>query len=130
MWCVPGVYAAYAQIYMHTDRHDEAAQSLLKLAEVAQWPAAQVETIREKLAATGAEGVYRYFASEASPLPSAALRARFHATLGQNEEALNLLQQSVSSRDMNVLWINADRSYEALRSSARFRRLVDEVGLS
>ena len=126
----PGIHAAYAQIYMRLKRHDDAARSLLDYAEAAQWPAPLLEAIRETFATGGAEATYKYLASEGSPLTSAALRAKFHAMLGENEEALRLLQQSVSSRDMNVLWMDVDSSFDHLRSSARFRELVRELGLS
>jgi tetratricopeptide (TPR) repeat protein len=125
----PGVHAAYAQIYMHLERRDLAAQALLRLGEAAGWPQEQQEHLRATFAAQGADAIYRTLASAASPLPSPAIRARFHALLGEDDEALRLLAESVAARDMNALWIGADHSYDRLRSSPRFRELVRAVGL-
>ena len=49
--------------------------------------------------------------------------------LGQDEEALELLEASLEVRDMNLLWIQADSSFDNLRSSARFQEVVRKVGL-
>jgi DNA-binding winged helix-turn-helix (wHTH) protein len=126
----PGIHAAYAQVYLQSGQHDAAVRSFLQFADAAGWPMTEQQRLRDAFASGGAQAVYRHLAGEESPLPSTAIRAKLHAVLGQDEEALELLEASLEARDMNILWIQADSSFDHLRSSARFRDIVRKIGLS
>ena len=126
----PLIDVAYAQVHAQAGNRDEAIESFLKYAEAVPWPSVCLSALREAFESGGTDGACRYLAGRDSPLPSFALRAKFQAMLGHDDMAMSLLEEAVDDRDMVVLWVNADSSFDQLRSSARFRNIVSAIGLT
>jgi serine/threonine protein kinase/Tfp pilus assembly protein PilF len=55
--------------------------------------------------------------------------AYVHAALGEDAQALALLEQAVAERDQNVLWLKVDPRLDRFRQEPRFQDLVRRVGL-
>jgi TolB-like protein/tRNA A-37 threonylcarbamoyl transferase component Bud32/Flp pilus assembly protein TadD len=54
--------------------------------------------------------------------------AYVHLTLGEDDQALSLLERAVADRDSDVLWIRVDPSVDRLRKLPRFEELSRRVG--
>lgn len=55
--------------------------------------------------------------------------ASIYARLGDNDEALSLLDRAYTQRNMWLMNLKVDPRFDNLRSDARFKRLLDRVGL-
>jgi tetratricopeptide (TPR) repeat protein len=55
--------------------------------------------------------------------------ARIHAVLGENDEAIKWLKESLDERDSAIIWLKVDPTFDNLRSDARFAELLKEMGL-
>ncbi len=55
--------------------------------------------------------------------------ARLHAALGENDEAVHLLEQVFNDRSESIVWLNVDPTFDSLRKDPRFVALVKKVGL-
>ena len=93
------------------------------LAGLAQTMARQGETdaAREIAGRLDTLGAQRYV--------SPALRAQVHAALGDQDEALTLLEKALSEHDTELVFIGVRPSYDALRANARFASICAKVGL-
>jgi tetratricopeptide (TPR) repeat protein len=58
---------------------------------------------------------------------SAYNRACFHAICGDNEQALEFLQQALKNQDTTVEWIKSDPDLEPLRTDPRYLTLIAEI---
>jgi len=61
-------------------------------------------------------------------LPLTALAILF-VGLGENDHALDLLEQALSSRDQLLQYLGVESHFDALHSSPRFRKLLAKLGL-
>jgi TolB-like protein/Tfp pilus assembly protein PilF len=55
--------------------------------------------------------------------------ARIHAALGENDEAIRLLEQVYNDRSESIVWLKVDPTFDTLRKEPRFVALVKKVGL-
>ena len=55
--------------------------------------------------------------------------AYIHLALGDKDEALDLFGQAVGERDPTVVWLGVDPRVDTLRGDARFRQLLQAIGL-
>jgi eukaryotic-like serine/threonine-protein kinase len=55
--------------------------------------------------------------------------ARVYAALGENDHALQWLEQAYADRSESIVWLKVDPSLESLRGEERFRQLVRRVGV-
>jgi endonuclease IV len=55
--------------------------------------------------------------------------ARVYASLGNREQAFELLEQGYQGRDYNLPFLHVDPSFEDLRSDLRYSDLVRRIGL-
>jgi eukaryotic-like serine/threonine-protein kinase len=60
---------------------------------------------------------------------SPVLEAQVHAALGSPEVALDRLDEALESRAADLLWVGVRPVFSPLRSTARFRRLLERTGL-
>jgi serine/threonine protein kinase len=61
-----------------------------------------------------------------SPLSAALV----YAGLGEEQAALAQLEEALHKRIRQLVWVNVDPRYDALRANPRFRNVVSSVGLS
>ena len=59
---------------------------------------------------------------------SPALLAIAHLGLGEEDEALTLLEQACDVRAADMIWINERPTFDAIRPHPRFARLVERMG--
>ena len=61
------------------------------------------------------------------------MRAEFLAAgwagLGETDRAFAALERAYSDRSAGLIYLHVDPSYESLRGDARYREMVDRVGL-
>jgi serine/threonine protein kinase/Tfp pilus assembly protein PilF len=55
--------------------------------------------------------------------------ARVHAGLGENDAALQWLEQAYADRSESIVWLKVDPSLDGLKQEERFRQLVKRVGV-
>jgi eukaryotic-like serine/threonine-protein kinase len=55
--------------------------------------------------------------------------AYIHAALGEDAQALALLERAVAERDQNVLWLKVDPRLDQFRDQPQFQQLVRRIGL-
>jgi hypothetical protein len=55
--------------------------------------------------------------------------ATFYARVGQNDEAIKLLEKAYEERDFRLTTITVSFEFDGLRSDPRFKDLVRRVGL-
>ncbi|HTA86642.1 MAG TPA: winged helix-turn-helix domain-containing protein [Silvibacterium sp.] len=65
----------------------------------------------------------------ASSYVSPANLARFHAQLGEREQALSLLNEAYRQRCPQLLWIQTDPAFDFLHQDARYQSLIRQLGL-
>jgi hypothetical protein len=56
--------------------------------------------------------------------------ALIHNSLGQQRECFEGLDRAYEIRDGGMIYITVDPRWQSLRSDARFRRIVQSVGLA
>jgi tetratricopeptide (TPR) repeat protein len=86
----------------------------------------------------GAAGYYRWVLRAgitATPLAAGSLRdrpffrARWHARLGESDEAIKFLEQAYGQRECLLVLLKAHEWWDPLRSAPRFADLVRRVGV-
>jgi serine/threonine protein kinase/tetratricopeptide (TPR) repeat protein len=55
-------------------------------------------------------------------------RALIHLNLGERDEALALLEQSVEQNEPWIVWLGVEPQFDSLRSDSRFRDLLQKTG--
>ncbi|HEY8459186.1 MAG TPA: hypothetical protein VIM99_02335, partial [Blastocatellia bacterium] len=50
--------------------------------------------------------------------------------LGENDQAIKLLQQAYEERGERLVWIRSDARFDALRQDPRFKEILAGMGLS
>jgi adenylate cyclase len=53
-----------------------------------------------------------------------------HLGLGEQDRALDFLEQGFERRDLSLVVLNVHPAYDALRDEPRFKSLVRRIGLS
>ena len=130
----PGLHQAVISGFCGTERHDEAIASLigantkypedpLILAETAYCyaVAGDADRARELLAELE---VFRQTAY-VSPASSAMI----FVGLGENEAAIDALEEGIRERAFLTPFLAIDKTWDPLRSNPRFAKLIDRVGL-
>jgi serine/threonine-protein kinase len=127
-------YAHYfeAQIAMQQGRVDDGIQLLQKTMQlagrtpllVAMWGYANARAGHK----AEAESAMKELQSRSGNY-SALFLARIHAALGDNDEAIRLLQQVYDDRSESIVWLKVDSTFDTLRSDPRFQELLKKVGL-
>ena len=56
-------------------------------------------------------------------------REDIHAALGEDAQALALLERAVAERDQNVLWLKVDPRLDQFRDQPQFQQLVRRIEL-
>jgi eukaryotic-like serine/threonine-protein kinase len=113
-----------------------AAERALELSGDAQDPALLAHLARlDALSGNAAEARRRLANLKAMAADSKAFvapqhLAYVHAALGEDDEALTLLERAVAERDPSVLWLSVDPRLDRYRTSPRFNDLLRRAGLS
>jgi DNA-binding winged helix-turn-helix (wHTH) protein/TolB-like protein len=55
--------------------------------------------------------------------------ARYALSSGNNQLALDYLEQAFDSKQVEILWIDVDPKYDALRGEPRFKSIISKLGL-
>ncbi|HKN74953.1 MAG TPA: protein kinase [Candidatus Acidoferrum sp.] len=78
-----------------------------------------------------AREVFRKLSEQASNMyVSPVFLARLNLVFGENERALEQLEDAYDKRDENMVWLKAERAFDPLRAESRFKDLMHRVGFS
>jgi TolB-like protein len=55
--------------------------------------------------------------------------AMLYAALGEEDQALALLERGYAARDKDLIWLNVEQAFDPLRSDPRFEDLLRRIGL-
>jgi DNA-binding winged helix-turn-helix (wHTH) protein/Tfp pilus assembly protein PilF len=113
----------------------ESFKHLLRVLELSGYDALNLDKVRQKFKQEKLAGVYRWLVFEkkeqlvigqyAPPLSF----ARYAVKAGELEKALDYLEAALGQRQYQLLWINVDPKYDALRSHPRFQQVVQSMRL-
>ena len=105
------------------ERADERAgiEALAKARTAKDYDDAQAAVVRDQLGKLEDLAKERYV----SPLDL----ARLHAEVGHRQRALAILQQALTERSPALVFLKADRAWDAIRDDPRFASIVREVGI-
>ncbi len=56
--------------------------------------------------------------------------AKIYAMLGENVEALKLLEESLARRDNELNWIEVDFEFKSIRSNPRYQDIIEKLGIN
>jgi tetratricopeptide (TPR) repeat protein len=121
--------------YVEKSMHDEGIASLRQALENStNRPALLVAGLGYALAVSGqraeAEAVLDELLSRSDQKAvSPCFLAWIHAALGQQEQALAMLEKAYDQRDYRLLYIKVDPMFDHLRSHPRFNQLLIRMGL-
>lgn len=112
-----------AVAYWAQGRYDESTAALIESREAAGDPK---QPLQAALDAEGRAGVYRYLLS-AGVFRAPVSKAALYAQLGDYEATLEWLEEAVSVRDPNVVYLDTRPEFTPLRDDPRFQALVQRV---
>ena len=122
------------RIYTSQGRFDEAERALQKIGPLRTWTPAMA-TLGDLYARSGRREAAKAVLAEFGDLarqgryPSAYAVAVIHAGLGDREQALSYLETALRERSHWLVWLKRDPRWNDIRSDARFKDLVRQVGL-
>jgi TolB-like protein/DNA-binding winged helix-turn-helix (wHTH) protein len=128
-----GAYLLAGSAYEAMGKHAEATAAYLRADKLLGKSQDRLNAL-EAAARTG--GVRAYWRKRLEQLQQDAVRVRVppldlaahHARLGENEQALGLLEDAYRHRAPRLVWINARALWEPLRSDGRFQSLLRRMG--
>jgi serine/threonine-protein kinase len=105
------------------ERADERAgiEALAKARTAKDYDDAQAAVVRDQVGKLEDLAKERYV----SPLDL----ARLHAEVGHRQKALAILQQALTERSPALVFLKADRAWDAIRDDPRFASIVRDVGI-
>lgn len=113
----------------HPDKAIGAYFKLLELQGVTEIPQARDAFVRAGVPGVAQWELRRVEQGVHPQSQSPVLRARLCALVGDNAEALDWLEKAYSEDYyFGLIWLKVDPAFDDLRSSDRFRRLVERIG--
>ncbi len=124
-------YNGLAIAYQMQGNYAETVQNRAKILEMLGNPQGAA-FIRESFAARGWQGFLRAMIESQAPQapPYIYIKATMYAELGENDKALEILNQLYQERSLFILAIKVDPRLDKLRSDTRFQDLLRRVGLT
>jgi TolB-like protein len=124
-----GVLIQIAELYVATDRLDDAVSSWQRVFEVLDHPELAQEIVR-RVEAEGSDGYFRTLLE----LPDESglddfYRAYLHAGLGEKDEAFRLLDKAMERRLNGTSFLNYWPVWDPIRDDPRFDELVSRLDL-
>ena len=118
--------------YEGKQMYDEAVEAYSRSALLSGAPPESVARMKEVYKKSGWTAYVQYNL-EAALTPERRLPpfviATFHARLGRSEEAIKWLEKAYDERDFRMTLLSVTREFDHIRSDARFRELVQRMGL-
>ena len=126
-------YFFLGRAYEGKGMYDQAVEAYMKAGAINQLPEQTMNEMREVYKKSGWKAFIqanldRLMASQRDSLPPY-FAATFYVKLGQNDEAIKLLERAYQERDFRMIMITVSYEFDSLRSDPRFRDLVRRVGL-
>lgn len=127
-------YFGLAWVARHVGRHDEALGAMKRAEELSHGSLMMTTGRGQACAAAGrrreAEGVLAQLAA----LPAGRYVipyqiALIHHFLGDKERTLLALEEAFEQRDVWLVWAGVEPAFDNLRCDARFRRLLERIGV-
>ena len=123
-----------AILHEHQGKYDVAVEEFTKAYSVTGLTPELVQKIPEIYRVHGYEGVHRarmkHTESQTDPAAvGSSAMALMYLRLGEKEKALEWLERSFASHAGDLIYLNVEPQYDAIRSDPRFKDLVRRVGL-
>jgi TolB-like protein/Tfp pilus assembly protein PilF len=130
-----GAYDCVGLSYLARGMYDQAISACQQAVKLSGNAPSRAVGLGEAYAAAGkkpeSQEVLRQLrARSAQTYVSPVFLARVSLALGDREQALARLNDAYQGRDDYLVWLNAERAFDPLRSDPRFRELVHHVGLT
>ena len=114
--------------------YDQAVEAYMKAGAINQLPEETMIQMREVYKKSGWKAFVKANLDRMMASPQAAsvppyFAATFYVKLGQNDEAIKLLEKAYEERDFRMIMLTVSYEFDPLRSDPRFRDLVRRVGL-
>lgn len=122
-------------LYENMGLDDRSFEHLKKVLGLKGYEQKQLENVDMQFQKDGLKGVYSWLAftqketADIGQYTPPLSYARYAIKAGKTEEALDFLEQAVSERQIQLLWMNVDPKYDALRESPRFQAILESIGL-
>jgi tetratricopeptide (TPR) repeat protein len=117
------------KIYTQKGMYREAADHFFKNIEFSKHPAytaRYVASMREAYAKGGIRGLWRAHNDGSTEIPLVYHRARYHALLGEADQALDCLKKV----EFHIVFLKVEPMFDSLRSDPRFNELLNRLGLA
>ncbi len=123
-----------AKVYEEKGMEDDAMRVWVRVAALEGVPAEEIAEARRIYAASGYRAVARYALArfekaQPSPALSSSAMAQRLAWLGRKDEAIQWLERAFASHTRDMIYMNVEPSFDALRTDPRFDAIVRRVGL-
>lgn len=144
---IPWSHYDLGQVYDATGQHQKAIQEYIKAQEVFGLTPSRLAELRTAYQQSGEKGYWRKnleFCREASKLRRKfgtssgygfcdyvkdLYLALFHVRLGELDAAFQLLESAYTKHETELIYLNVDPQWDAVRSDPRFQSLLRRVGL-
>jgi tetratricopeptide (TPR) repeat protein len=122
-------YDSLGSVYESLSRYEEAEKTYLKGAGLAGVNVGRTRDLQQAYSSGGIRGYWKavldYEHSMARREHAAPLKlASIYAHLGEKDQAIACLERAYQQHAVALIWLKADRSWDLLRSDARYQNLL------
>jgi serine/threonine-protein kinase len=122
-------YDSLGSVYESLGRYEEAEKTYLKGAGLAGVNVGRTRDLQQAYSSGGIRGYWKavleYEHSMARREHAAPLKlASIYAHLGEKDQAIACLERAYQQHAVALIWLKADRSWDLLRSDARYQNLL------
>jgi tetratricopeptide (TPR) repeat protein len=123
----PGVHGLLARPYEQMGRYEESVRAYQKEIILAGDLPEEVAGLARAYDQQGSKGYWMWrlqkLGSRSAPY-TAYKAARFHAHLGNREDAISLLERAYQDQDLEMVYLNVQADWDTLRDDPRFKKLL------
>lgn len=131
----PMAYFGLAWVTRHLGMHDEAVSAMKRAEELSNGSFMMTTARGQAYAAAGMRREAEQVLENIAALPAQCHVIPYHVALiyhflGDKEKTLLALEEAFEQRDLWLVWIGVEPTFDNLRSDTRFQRLLELTGLS
>ncbi len=129
------LHAARLRLYENMNQEKLAFAEYLAMFQARGYSTEELDEVRKQYAASGLPGVNIWLAHtkfeqrDVGQYEPPLSIARYLAVINENRLALDWLEKAAEVKQPQLLWLNVDPKYDALRADPRFSALVTKIGL-
>lgn len=129
------LHSARLRLYENMNEERKAFSEYLTLFQARGYKAKELEEVRQLFSDSGLSGVNHWLAHtkfeqrDVGQYEPPLSIARYLSAINDKRLALDWLEKAAELKQPQLLWLNVDPKYDALRSDPRFSALVAKIGL-